>query len=111
MAKSLLIPLGLTAIASVVDEGIHQKITIWNFCIRNNRTNYIKQRSERQYENSYVSRRFWPIDKNNKNNTQTIKNESKEQRDEFFSMLLSILRASLLGSKLAGKEWWGQAVE
>ena len=36
--------------------------------------------------------------------TKTIKNETKEQKDGFLSMLLGTLRASLLGNLLAGKE-------
>ena len=36
--------------------------------------------------------------------TKTIKNETKEQKRRFLSMLLGILGASLLGSLLAGKE-------
>ena len=35
--------------------------------------------------------------------SETIKNEEKEQKAEFFSMLLGILAASILGNALAGK--------
>ena len=35
--------------------------------------------------------------------TKTIKNETKEQKRRFLSMLLGTLRASLLGNLLAGK--------
>ena len=35
--------------------------------------------------------------------TKTIKNETKEQKGEFLSMLLGTLGASLLGNVLAGK--------
>ena len=35
--------------------------------------------------------------------TKTIKNETKEQKREFLSMLLGTLRASLLGNLLSGK--------
>ena len=35
--------------------------------------------------------------------TKTIKNETKEQKGEFLSMLLGTLGASLLGNLLAGK--------
>ena len=35
--------------------------------------------------------------------TKTIKNKTKEQKGEFFSMLLGTLGASLLGNLLAGK--------
>ena len=36
--------------------------------------------------------------------TKTIKNETKEQKGGFLSMLLGTLGASLLGNLLAGKE-------
>ena len=36
--------------------------------------------------------------------TKTIKNETKEQKGGFLSMLLGTLGASLLGNNLAGKE-------
>ena len=35
--------------------------------------------------------------------TETIKNETKEQKEGFLSMLLDILGASLLGNFLTGK--------
>ena len=35
--------------------------------------------------------------------TKTIKDEAKEQKSGFFSMLLGTLGASLLGNQLAGK--------
>ena len=35
--------------------------------------------------------------------TKTIKNEAKEQKGGFFSMLLGTLRASVLGDLLTGK--------
>ena len=35
--------------------------------------------------------------------TKTIKNETKEQKEEFLSMLLCTIWASLLGNILAGK--------
>ena len=34
---------------------------------------------------------------------ETIKNEAKEQKEEFFSMLLGILAASILENTLAGQ--------
>ena len=49
LAKSALIPLGLTA--SAADAEIHKKDT-W---LRNYNTNNIKQRNGRHYENSKVS--------------------------------------------------------
>ena len=37
--------------------------------------------------------------------TKTIKNEIKEQKGRFLSILIGTLRASLLGNLLAGKEF------
>ena len=37
--------------------------------------------------------------------TETVKNETKEQKGEFLSMLLGTLGASLLGNLLTGKEF------
>ena len=44
LAKSVLIPLGLTAVVSAVDAGIHKKnLRIWLFfCSENNNSNNIK---------------------------------------------------------------------
>ena len=47
LAKSVLIPLGLTAAASVADAGIHKK----NLRIMSNNTNNIKWRNGKSYEN------------------------------------------------------------
>ena len=48
LAKSVLIPLGLTAAASAADPGIHKKIF-------GSGTNYIKQRHRRPYLYSKIS--------------------------------------------------------
>ena len=51
LAKIVLIPLGLTTAASAAYTGIQKKIP-W---LRNYKTNNIKQRNERHYENNQVS--------------------------------------------------------
>ena len=50
LAKSVLIPLGLTAAASAADAGIHNK----NPRLRHNNTNNIKWRNGKHYENSQI---------------------------------------------------------
>ena len=39
-----------------------------------------------------------------KDNSKTIKNEAKEQKEEFVGMLLSTLRANVLGNLLTSKD-------
>ena len=50
------------------------------------------------YEDSENSKDF-----NNSEDSKTIKNEAKEQKGGFLSMLLGTLGASLLGNLLSGK--------
>ena len=95
LAKSVLIPLGLTAAASAADAGIHKKILG-----SGNNTNLIISSDEmddilkivRSLEDSGVLL---------KGVSETIQNEAKEQRGGFLSMLLGTLGASLLGDVLS----------
>ena len=97
LAKSVLIPLGLTAVASAADVGIHKKIlgrgNHTTLIISNNETNDILK-IVKSLENSGLLL---------KGVSETIKNEAKEQKGRFLSMLLGTLGASLLGNMLAGK--------
>ena len=95
LPKSVLIPLGLTAAASAADAGI-QKILgsgTTNLIISNEEMNGI-MKIVQALEHSGILL---------KGVTETIKNETKEQRRGFLSMLLGILGASLLGNLLTGK--------
>ena len=96
LAKNILTPLGITAAASAIDAGIRKSIWLWN-----NYFNNFKQRNEWHNEN-----RSSPQDSNIllKGVTKTIRNEKKEQKGRFLSMLLRTLEASLLGNLLSGKE-------
>ena len=92
MAKSVLVPLGLTAAASAADVGIHKKILGSG---QNNTTLIISNdqmddilKIVKSLENSGVLL---------KGVSETIQNEAKEQRGGFLSMLLGTLGASLLG--------------
>ena len=96
LAKSVLIPLGLTAAASAADAGMHKKILGSG---HNNNTTLIISNDEmddtlkivKSLEDSGVLL---------KGVSETIQNEAKEQRGGFISMLLGTLGASLLGDLL-----------
>ena len=93
LAKSVLIPLGLTAAVSAADAGIHKKILGSG---HNNNTTLIISNDEmddilkiiKSLEDSGVLL---------KGVSETIQHEAKEQRGGFLSMLLGTLGASLLG--------------
>ena len=97
LAKSVLIPLGLTAAASAADAGIHKKILGSG---HNNNTTLIISNDEmddilkiiKSLEDSGVLL---------KGVSETIQHEAKEQRGGFLSMLLGKLGASLLGDVLS----------
>ena len=97
LAKSFLIPLGLTAAASAADAGIHKKILGSG---HNNNTTLIISNDEmddilkivKSLEDSRVLL---------KGVSETIQNdEAKEQRGGFLSILLGTLGASLFGDLL-----------
>ena len=95
LAKSVLIPLGLTATASAADAGIYKKILRsgnTTLIISNEEMNYIKIVQALEDSNILL-----------KGVTETVKNETKEQKRGFLSMLLGTLIASLLGNLLTGK--------
>ena len=96
LAKSVLVPLGLTAVASAADAGIHKKILPSG---QNNNTTLIILNDEmddilkivKSLEDSGLLL---------KGVSETIQNEAKEQKGGFPSMLLGTLGASLLGDLL-----------
>ena len=96
LAKSILIPLGLTAAASAADAGIYKKILGFG---HNNMTLIISNdemddilKIVKSLENSGVLL---------KGVSETIQHGAKEQRGGFLSMLLGTLDASLLGNVLS----------
>ena len=96
LAKSVLIPLGLTATASATDAAIHKKMFgpgTTKLIISNEEMNDIMKVVE-SLEESGLSI---------KGVSETIQNEAKEQKRGFLGMLLGILGASLLGNLLTGK--------
>ena len=105
LAKSVLIPLGLTAVASAADAGIHKKILgsgRHSSSASHNTTTLIISKKDiedlikivKSLEDSGLLL---------KGVTESVRNEVKEQKGGFLSMLLGTLGASLLGNLLTGK--------
>ena len=105
LAKSVLIPLGLTAAASAADVGIHKKVLgsgkgPLNLALPHNNATLIISNDEmdnilkivKSLEDSGVLL---------KGISETIQHEDKEQRGGFLSLLLGTLGASLLGDILS----------
>ena len=96
LAKNVLALLGITAAASAIDAGIQMKIHgsgTTTLIISNEEMNNI-MKSLQALEDSNILL---------KGVTETIKNETKEQKGGFLSTLLGTLGASLLGNLLSGK--------
>ena len=96
VAKNIVAPLGITAAASAIDAGIKKKI-------HGSRTTTLLISNE---EMNDVIKIIQSLEDSNillKGVTNTIKNEAKEQKGGFLSMLLGTLSASLLGNLLSGK--------
>ena len=94
LAKNVLAPLGLTAAMSAIDGSIQKKIHGLGvkLIIEQEDMNDI-MKIIKALENSDILL---------KGESKTIKNETKEQRGGFLSMLLGTLGASLLGNLLSG---------
>ena len=97
LAKNILSPLGITAAASAIDAGIQRKINgseTTALIIANKEMNDVMKIVQVLEDSNTLL----------KGVTKTIKNETKEQKRRFLSMLLGTLGASLLGNILVGKE-------
>ena len=97
LAKSVLIPLGLTAAGPPIDVAIHKKIFgsgNTTLIISNEEMNDIMKIVKPLEESGLLIKVV----------SETIKNEAKEQKGEFPRMLLGTLGASLLGNLLTDKE-------
>ena len=97
LAKNVLAPLGITAAASAIDAGIQEKKKHGS----GNTTLIISNK-----EINDITKIIQALENSNiliKGVTKTIKNETKEQKGEFLSMLLGTLGVSLLGNLLTGK--------
>ena len=95
LAKSTLVPLGLTAAASAVDAGIHKKI----LGPGHNNTTLIISNDEMD-DISKIVKSLEDSGVLLKGVSETIQNKAKEQKGGFLSMLLGTLGASLLGEIL-----------
>ena len=95
LAKNVLAPLGLTAAMSAIDGSRQKKIhgSGITFIIEEEDIQDIIK-IIKELENSDILL---------KGVSKTIKNEIKEQREGFLSMLLGTLGTSLLGNLLTGK--------
>ena len=98
LAKSVLIPLELTAAVSARDVAIQNKIS------GSGRTALITFNKEMDYTMKIVKSLEETTFLLIKSVRETNKNEAKEQKGGFFLMLLGILAAILLGRVLADKE-------
>ena len=98
LAKSVLIPLGLTAAAvaaSAIDAAVHKKMfesDVTTLIVSNEEMNDLK--IVQSLEEYGLLR---------KDVSKTIKNEAKKQKGRFLSMLLGTLGASLFGNLLTDK--------
>ena len=101
LAKSVLIPLGLTAATLAADAGIHKKI-LGSAHNHPSSTTLIISNDEMEdlikiVESLEVSGFLL------KGVTETVQDEVKEQKGGFLSMLLAALGGILLGNRLTGK--------
>ena len=95
-AKNVLAPLRITAATLAIDAGIQKKIHgsgTKTLIISNEEMNDIMKIIQTLEDSNILLKRV----------TKTIRNETKEQKGGFLSMLLGTLGASLLGNLLAGK--------
>ena len=97
LAKSVLIPLGLTAATSATDAAIHKKM------FGSGNTTLIIS-NEEMNDIMKIVKSFEESGSLMKGVNETIKNEVKEQKGGFLGMLLGILGASLLVNLLRGKD-------
>ena len=96
LAKSVLIPLRLTAAASATDAAIHKKMLgsgMTTLIISNKEMNDIIKIVKSLEESGLLT----------KGVSETIKNEAKEQKEGFLGILLGTLDASSLGNILTDK--------
>ena len=106
LAKSVLIPLRLTAAASSVDAGIHKKILgsgkrPLDLALQNNTTLIIS--NDEMKDIIEIVKSLEDFDLLLKRLSKKTQNEANEQKRGFLSMLLGTSGASSLGNILAGK--------
>ena len=92
LAKRVLAPLGITAIDAGIQKKIHGSDST-TLIISNEEMNDIMKIVQALEDSNILLKGI----------TKRIKNEKKEQKGEFLSMLLGTLDANLLGNVLAGQ--------
>ena len=97
LAKSVLIPLGLTAAASAADAGIHKKI------LESGNTTTLIISNKDMKDLIKIVNSLEDSGLLLKGVTESVQKEVKEQKGGFLSVLLGTLGASLLGNLLTGK--------
>ena len=109
LAKSVLIPLGLTAAASAASAGIHKKIlgsgkhTLDLALPKHNNTTTLIISNDEIEDIIKIVKSLEESALFLKEVSKTIQNEAKEHKKGFLSMLLGTLGSSLLGNIFAGK--------
>ena len=96
LAKGVLAPLGITAAASAIDGAIKKKLHssgTTTLIISYEEMNDIMKIVQSLEDSNILLKEV----------TKAIKNETKEQKGGFISILLGTLGASLLGNLLSGK--------
>ena len=96
LAKNVSAPLGITAAASAIDVGIQKKI-------HGSGTTTLLISNEKMNDTMKIVQALEDSNISLKGVSKTIKDETKEQKGGFLSMLLGTLGASLLGNLLTGK--------
>ena len=96
LAKSILAPSGIAAVAYAIDTGIQKKI-------HSSGTTTLITSNEEMNDIMKIVQALEDSDIFLKGITKTIENEIKEQKGGFLGMLLGTLGASLLGKILTGK--------
>ena len=94
LAEDVLIPLGLTAVASAADAGIHKKI------LGSGNTTTLKISNDEMEDIIRIVKYLEDSGLLLEAVTETVQNEVKEQKGGFLHMLLGTLGASLLGNLL-----------
>ena len=98
LAKSFLIPLGLTAVGSAADAGMHKKV------LRSGNTTTLIISNDEINDIIKILKCLEDSGLFLKGVTETVQNEVKEQKGGFLSMLLGTLGANLLRNLLTGRE-------
>ena len=99
LARSVLVPLGLTAAASAADAGIQKKI----FGSGNNNNNALIISNNEIEDIIKIVKSLEDSGLLLKGITETVQNEVKEKKGGFPSVLLGTLGVSLLGNLLTGR--------